>query len=111
MHPPPLPLPSRCTALHCRDAAERLISELGDPADALAKALAKLCGFKDMKARSLLTAHDDCTTLHFVAEHEVSGPGNVWGYLRKVRARARVYCMRVWLSVCGGGGTGGRGWQ
>ncbi len=37
-----------------------------------------------MKARSLLTAHDDCTTLYFEChDHSVESPGSVWGHLRK----------------------------
>jgi ATP-dependent RNA helicase DDX21 len=39
--------------------------QVGDPTEALALALAKITGNTGMKARSLLTAHDDVTTLHF----------------------------------------------
>jgi hypothetical protein len=37
-----------------------------------------------MKARSLLTAHDDCTTLLITAlDHSVESAGAVWGHLRR----------------------------
>ncbi|KAG2425695.1 hypothetical protein HXX76_013537 [Chlamydomonas incerta] len=73
---------------HFREAAERYLSESAadgrDPAEALARALAKITGYKVMKARSLLTAHDDCTTLLFeCADHTIENPGSVWGHLRK----------------------------
>jgi ATP-dependent RNA helicase DDX21 len=42
-----------------------LLLQIGDPTEALALALAKITGNTGMKARSLLTAHDDVTTLHF----------------------------------------------
>jgi hypothetical protein len=39
---------------------------------------------QEMKARSLLTAHDDCTTLMFTCiDHTIESPGSVWGHLRK----------------------------
>lgn len=46
-----------------RDAAKTWLSEVGDPEEALAMALAKITGNTEMKARSLLTAHDGYTTL------------------------------------------------
>ncbi|GFR46710.1 hypothetical protein Agub_g8331 [Astrephomene gubernaculifera] len=73
---------------HFREAAERYLQEQEeqgrDPAEALARALAKITGYKVMKARSLLTAHDDCTTLMFTCEdHTIETPSAVWGHLRK----------------------------
>ncbi|GLI62640.1 hypothetical protein VaNZ11_005306 [Volvox africanus] len=73
---------------HFREAAHRYLEEQAgdgrDPAEALARALAKITGYKEMKARSLLTAHDDCTTLLFISEdHTIESPGSVWGHLRK----------------------------
>ncbi|GIL69566.1 hypothetical protein Vretimale_13646 [Volvox reticuliferus] len=73
---------------HFREAAHRYLEEQAvdgrDPSEALARALAKITGYKEMKARSLLTAHDDCTTLLFTSEdHTIESPGSVWGHLRK----------------------------
>ncbi|KAG2482998.1 hypothetical protein HYH03_018123 [Edaphochlamys debaryana] len=73
---------------HFRDAAAKYLEDQAadgrDPAEALARALAKITGYKEMKARSLLTAHDDCTTLMFTSEdHTIDSPGSVWGHLRK----------------------------
>ncbi|EFJ43297.1 hypothetical protein VOLCADRAFT_66087 [Volvox carteri f. nagariensis] len=67
---------------HFRDAANRHLEEQAadgrDPAEALARALAKITGYKEMKARSLLTAHDDCTTLLFTCEdHTIESPSSV----------------------------------
>ncbi|WIA11486.1 hypothetical protein OEZ85_011599 [Tetradesmus obliquus] len=63
--------------------AEAWLAEVGDPTEALALALAKITGNTGMKARSLLTAHDDVTTLHFKAEWEVQKPGYVFSFLRR----------------------------
>lgn len=38
-------------------------------------ALAKLTGHSEMKARSLLTAHEDYTTLQFVTPYALEKPG------------------------------------
>lgn len=48
-----------------RSTAQAWLAEVGDPEEALALALAKITGTTGMKARSLLTAHEDVTTLLF----------------------------------------------
>lgn len=48
-----------------KSTAQAWLAEIGDPEEALAMALAKITGNTGMKARSLLTAHEDVTTLMF----------------------------------------------
>lgn len=48
-----------------KTTAQAWLAEVGDPEEALALALAKITGTTGMKARSLLTAHEDVTTLMF----------------------------------------------
>ncbi len=48
---------------HPSAAAKEWLSECGSPEEALALALAKITGHTELKARSLLTAHDGFTTL------------------------------------------------
>lgn len=50
---------------------------VGSAEDALAMALAKITGHVEMRPRSLLTAHEDYTTLHFVSPWPVEKPGQV----------------------------------
>lgn len=52
---------------------------VGSAEDALAMALAKLTGHVEMRPRSLLTAHEDFTTLQFVSPYTVEKPGQVRG--------------------------------
>eukprot|EP00955_Chlamydomonas_euryale_P039745 351491-Chlamydomonas_euryale.AAC.32 len=65
-------------------AAAGFLEACTSPLEALSIALAKIAGVQQMKSRSLLNADEGYTTLHFVCDHEVSSPGSVWGYLRKV---------------------------
>lgn len=48
-----------------KGTAAAWLAEVGDAETALALALAKITNNTGLKARSLLTAHDDCTTLMF----------------------------------------------
>ncbi|KAK9823222.1 hypothetical protein WJX72_001159 [[Myrmecia] bisecta] len=66
-----------------KEAAQKLLAEASSPEDALAMALAKITGHTAMKARSLLTAHEDYTTLLFTSDVEILRPGFVFGFLRK----------------------------
>ncbi len=50
---------------------------------ALARALAKITGHTVIRSRSLLTAHEDFTTLQFVGDVELDRPGFVFGFLRR----------------------------
>ena len=54
-----------------------LSQTVGSAEDALAMALAKLTGHVEMRPRSLLTAHEDFTTLQFVSPYPVEKPGQV----------------------------------
>jgi ATP-dependent RNA helicase DDX21 len=65
-----------------REAAEKLLAASDTPVDALARALAHITGHKQLKARSLLTAHDDSTTLMFASQEPIQYLGAVWGYLK-----------------------------
>ncbi len=56
--------------------------EDGSAVEVLARALAQITGYKEMKARSLLTAHDDHTTLLFSSDQPISFAGAVWGFLK-----------------------------
>lgn len=60
-----------------RAAAARLLESVGSAEDALAMALAKLTGHVELRPRSLLTAHEDFTTLQFVSPWPVEKPGQV----------------------------------
>ncbi|EFN57631.1 hypothetical protein CHLNCDRAFT_20835, partial [Chlorella variabilis] len=66
-----------------RAAAQKLLESVGSPEDAVALALAKITGHVEMRPRSLLTAHEDFTTLRFVSPWPVEKPGQVFGFLRK----------------------------
>lgn len=67
-----------------RDAAQQFLAESESPEEALAVALAKITGYSQMRARSLLTADDGYTTLLFTAQWEVQKPGYVFTFLRWV---------------------------
>ena len=67
-----------------RAAAAQFLSEAASPEDALAAALAKITGHTQMRARSLLTAHEGFTTLLFAAAGwAVEKPGYVFSFLRR----------------------------
>lgn len=99
-----------------RAAAAKLLESVGSAEDALAMALAKLTGHVEMKPRSLLTAHEDFTTLQFVSPYPVDKPGQVrwavWGggvvVMRWVEGMAGGW----WGWVVGTGLAGGQraGW-
>jgi ATP-dependent RNA helicase DDX21 len=67
------------------DAAKKLLEEHeGAPEEALALALAKITGHTKLTSRSLLTAHEDYTTMHFKSTSGgIEKPGFVFSFLRK----------------------------
>jgi len=66
------------------DAARELLATVPGGAEAaLARALAKITGHTKLRSRSLLTAHEDFTTLQFVGEQQIDRPGFVFGLLRR----------------------------
>jgi len=68
---------------HFRAAASKFLEKATSPEDALAAALAKITGYNELKARSLLTATDDYLTLQFENGKEFDRAGYVFGFLRK----------------------------
>jgi ATP-dependent RNA helicase DDX21 len=67
-----------------RQAAQDLVESTGLPViDVLAKALAKISGQTDIKRRSLLTSHDDATTLMLKANTSMYSPTYAFNCLRK----------------------------
>ncbi|KAI8107789.1 hypothetical protein M9435_002817 [Picochlorum sp. BPE23] len=74
---------SQTAIAHFRGAAAKFLENADSPEDALAAALAKITGHKDMKERSLLTAHDDCVTLQFQNHFAFDKAGFVFGFLRR----------------------------
>ncbi|KAK9813646.1 hypothetical protein WJX73_001432 [Symbiochloris irregularis] len=71
-------------------AADTLLASEPDARTALARAIAKLSGHTAMQARSLLTAHEDYTTLLFDNGYEIQRPGFVFGFLKKSLAEDKV---------------------
>lgn len=68
-----------------KEAAESLMeeSEGMEPVDLLSAALARIAGHSELKARSLLTAHDDAVTIHFKAPNtDIRTATFVWNFLR-----------------------------
>ncbi len=88
---------SVCVCVSHRDAASKLLED-GSAVEILARALAKITGYKEMKARSLLTAHDDYTTLLFTSSSEIQYLGAVWGYLKYV-IRTHETHTHTWTHV------------
>jgi ATP-dependent RNA helicase DDX21 len=74
---------SETAIMHFRAAASKFLETAKSPEDALAAALAKITGHKDMKQRSLLTAHDDYLTLQFENNFAFDKAGFVFGFLRR----------------------------
>lgn len=67
-----------------RQAAEDLVKSSGLPVlDVLAKAIAKISGQTELKRRSLLTSHDDATTLMLKANTKMYSPTYAFNCLRK----------------------------
>jgi hypothetical protein len=67
---------------------------VGSAEEALALALAKLTGHVEMRPRSLLTAHEDYTTLQFHSPWDLEKPGQV-GRIRLLgRAAPHQLCRR-----------------
>ncbi|KAF5836909.1 P-loop containing nucleoside triphosphate hydrolase protein [Dunaliella salina] len=77
------------------EAASQLTSEYSSPQEALARALAKITGYKEMRARSLLTAHDDCTTLLIKGPVTVEYAGAIWNYLRRTLHLEDSVCDQI----------------
>jgi ATP-dependent RNA helicase DDX21 len=67
-----------------RPAAQELVKATGLPViDLLAKALAKISGQTEIKRRSLLSSHDDATTLILKSGTSMYSPGSAFNYLRE----------------------------
>ncbi|CAK9882956.1 unnamed protein product [Sphagnum jensenii] len=67
-----------------RPAAQELVKTTGLPViDLLAKALAKISGQTEIKRRSLLSSHDDATTLILKSGTSMYSPGSAFNYLRE----------------------------
>ncbi|KAG0598099.1 hypothetical protein M758_12G046000 [Ceratodon purpureus] len=88
-----------------RQAAMDLVESSGLPAvDVLAKAIAKISGQTELKRRSLLTSHDDATTLMLKANTSMYSPTYAFNCLRKYLAEEFVNeVRRMNLTVDGTG--------
>ncbi|KAK9857176.1 hypothetical protein WJX84_009545 [Apatococcus fuscideae] len=75
-------------------AAAKLVQEVGSAEDAVAMALAKITGLSGLKARSLLTAHEDYTTLLFRNDGQIFKPGFVFNHLRQCLPEDQVEAVR-----------------
>ena len=87
-----------------KDAAKTLIEESErDPIDLLAAALARISGHSNMKQRSLITSHEDTTTMLFEATGTtIRTPTFVWNYLRNNLTEELVGDVkRVVVATCG----------
>eukprot|EP00958_Prasinococcus_capsulatus_P014644 scaffold1541_cov418-Prasinococcus_capsulatus_cf.AAC.2 len=87
-----------------KDAAKTLVQESErDPIDLLAAALARISGHSNMKPRSLITSHEDTTTLLFEATGTtIRTPTYVWNYLRNHLSEELVGDVkRVVVATCG----------
>jgi ATP-dependent RNA helicase DDX21 len=88
-----------------RKAAEELVASSGLPVlDVLAKAIAKISGQTELKRRSLLTSHDDATTLMLKANTSMYSPTYAFNCLRKYLPEESVNeVRRMNLTVDGTG--------
>lgn len=78
-----------------RKAAEELVASSGLPVlDVLAKAIAKISGQTELKQRSLLTSHNDSTTLMLKANTSMYSPTYAFNCLRKYLAEESVNEVR-----------------
>jgi ATP-dependent RNA helicase DDX21 len=86
-------------------AAKDLVESSGLPVlDVLAKAIAKISGQTELKRRSLLTSHDDATTLILKANTSMYSPTYAFNCLRKYLAEEFVNeVRRMNLTVDGKG--------
>ncbi|RMZ55935.1 hypothetical protein APUTEX25_004359 [Auxenochlorella protothecoides] len=73
-----------------RPAARTLLAASESAEAALAAALARITGYTALRPRSLITAHEDYTTLRLAAAFPVDKPGQVFGVLRKALPEASV---------------------
>ena len=62
-----------------------------------------LRSYTALNARSLLTAHDDHTTLLLMTDKPIFSPGAVWGFLRCTGLHFSLVLIRRWV---GWGGLG-----
>ena len=65
------------------DAAKEWLAACDSPEEALALAFAKITGHTELKARSLLTAHEGFTTLLYRQGANEIRPGYVYNFLRR----------------------------
>ena len=88
-----------------RQVAMDLVESSGLPVlDVLAKAIAKLTGQTELKRRSLLTSHDDATTLMLKANTSMHSPSYAFSCLRKYLPEEIVNeARRINLTVDGKG--------
>jgi ATP-dependent RNA helicase DDX21 len=88
-----------------RQAAQDLVESSGLPIlDVLAKAIAKISGQTELKRRSLLTSHDDSTTLMLKANTSMYSPTYAFNCLRKYLPEETVNeVRRMNLTVDGTG--------
>eukprot|EP01023_Acetabularia_acetabulum_P043442 TRINITY_DN43398_c0_g1_i1.p3 TRINITY_DN43398_c0_g1~~TRINITY_DN43398_c0_g1_i1.p3 ORF type:complete len:104 (-),score=22.09 TRINITY_DN43398_c0_g1_i1:77-388(-) len=64
-------------------AAQQLLDNESSAQVAVAKALAKVTGFDQVKTRSLLAGYEDCRTLEFRSEWTFERAGFVYNFFRK----------------------------
>ncbi|KAJ7323421.1 Nucleolar RNA helicase 2 [Desmophyllum pertusum] len=78
-----------------RESAQALVDKLG-AVDAVAASLAHISGTKEIKARSLLTGREDCTTYIMRAQVEMYGTGYIRRALEQLpEVKERVQVMRL----------------
>ncbi|KAJ9520320.1 hypothetical protein QJQ45_030215, partial [Haematococcus lacustris] len=73
---------------------------------AFAPVLAHITGLKAVKARSLLTAQDDCSTLLATSAEPISFAGAVWTYLKKHLGLGETICDKIRRITMTADGTG-----
>ncbi|KAJ9520152.1 hypothetical protein QJQ45_030075 [Haematococcus lacustris] len=89
-----------------KEAASNMLADAVSPEDALARALAHITGLKAVKARSLLTAQDDCSTLLATSAEPISFAGAVWTYLKKHLGLGETICDKIRRITMTADGTG-----
>jgi hypothetical protein len=84
-----------------RPAAQELVKTTGLPViDLLAKALAKISGQTEIKRRSLLSSHDDATTLILKSGTSMYSPGYVHNgsfYAKSIFIHPPMHCFSHYL--------------
>ncbi|XP_042004651.1 DEAD-box ATP-dependent RNA helicase 7-like isoform X2 [Salvia splendens] len=78
-----------------KDAAEELVkSSVLSPAELLAKALAKIAGYTEIKSRSLLTSMENYVTVLLECGKPIYTPSFVYGVLRRFLPEEKVESIR-----------------